>query len=194
MIEFLHAHVWLLAIAIFLARVGDVSLGTFRTIVVFRGYALLAAGIGFFEILLWVAAASQVLTNLHDWYLAVAYAGGFAAGNYVGIRVESALAMGDELVRAISFRRGGHLAGILKAHGFDPIVLEGGTRDERPVEVVIVVAGRRRMPSLIRLIRQHDPEAIYTVNDVKRVYNGVDIVQGRRVPFFAGWRARGKRK
>ncbi len=66
MLELLNNEPWLLAIAIFAARVGDVSLGTVRTIVVFRGYKFLAAAIGFFEILLWVAAAGQVLTNLDN--------------------------------------------------------------------------------------------------------------------------------
>ena len=39
---------FILALLIFMARVADVSLGTFRTIVIFRGYKFLAALIGFF--------------------------------------------------------------------------------------------------------------------------------------------------
>ncbi len=96
---------YLLVPLIFLARVSDVSLGTFRTIVVFRGNKLLASFIGFFEIIIWLAAASQVLTNLDQWYLALAYASGFAVGNYVGITIESRFAIGNELVRCISFNR-----------------------------------------------------------------------------------------
>jgi uncharacterized protein YebE (UPF0316 family) len=91
---------YLLVPLIFLARVSDVSLGTFRTIVVFRGNKLLASFIGFFEIIIWL-----VLTNLDQWYLALAYASGFAVGNYVGITIESRFAIGNELVRCISFNR-----------------------------------------------------------------------------------------
>lgn len=193
MIELIQAHPWLLAIAIFLARVGDVSLGTVRTIVVFRGYAAVAAAIGFFEILLWVAAAGQVLTNLEDWYLAVAYAGGFAAGNYVGIHLEALLAMGDELVRIISFKTDGHLGRALRASGFEPIRLSGEMGDDRPVEVLIVESSRRRMPKLVQLIREADPEAIFTINDIKRVRNLSGTVR-RRPLLFINWLSTRKRK
>jgi uncharacterized protein YebE (UPF0316 family) len=74
LIEILIEYPYLLVPLIFFSRVADVSLGTFRTIVVFRGYKLLASLIGFFEIIIWLVAASQVLTNLDQWYLALAYA------------------------------------------------------------------------------------------------------------------------
>jgi uncharacterized protein YebE (UPF0316 family) len=81
---------------IFIARVADVSLGTFRTIVVFRGKKILASLIGFFEISIWLLAASQVFTNLDQWNCGLAYAGGFAVGNYVGISIEGKFSIGDE--------------------------------------------------------------------------------------------------
>jgi len=68
-LEFLNTYPWILAPAIFFARLLDVTLGTFRTIVVFRGYPALAAAIGFVEILIWVAAVSQVLREISDWPL-----------------------------------------------------------------------------------------------------------------------------
>ena len=114
-------HPVLLAMAIFFARIMDVSLGTVRTIVVFRGHRLLAAVIGFFEIIIWVVAAGQVLQNLDAWYLVVAYAGGFGAGNYIGIWMESKLAIGREMVSAISFRADGGLARLLRERGFRAI-------------------------------------------------------------------------
>ena len=40
---------YLLALLVFIAQVMDVSLGTFRTIVVFRGHKFLAAFIGFLK-------------------------------------------------------------------------------------------------------------------------------------------------
>ena len=103
MIELLVEYPYLLVPLIFLARVADVSLGTFRTIVVFRGRKFLASFIGFFEIIIWLVAAGQVLTNLDQWYLALAYASGFAVGNYVGISIENRFAIGNELIRCISF-------------------------------------------------------------------------------------------
>ncbi|MCA9319888.1 MAG: DUF2179 domain-containing protein, partial [Planctomycetes bacterium] len=90
--DFLHEYPALLALVIFLARIGDVSIGTLRTILVFRGRSIPAAVLGFFEVLIWITAAGQVIRNLDAWYLTIAYAGGFAMGNIVGIWLESKLA------------------------------------------------------------------------------------------------------
>ena len=158
----------LLSVAVFFARVFDVSLGTLRTILVFRAYRIRAALIGFVEILIWVAAASVVLRDLSAWYVAVSYAGGFATGNYVGIWLESKLAMGMELVRAISASPDIALAKRLREDDFSVTELDGHDDDGVPVEVLLVVEERRRLPQLLRLIERTDPEAVYTISDVKR--------------------------
>jgi len=169
---------YLLAALIFFARVADVSLGTFRTIVVFRGHKLLAAFIGFFEIIIWLVAAGQVLQNLDQWYLAVAYALGFAAGNYFGMWVEGQFAIGNELIRCISYNRD-ILANTLREEGFKVISLDGDIGHGAPVEVLFIVEKRRRVPKLIELIKTLDPKAIYSVADIKSVYEGPDLLPKR---------------
>ncbi len=156
----------LLVFAVFLARVLDVSLGTLRTIFVFRGHKYIAALFGFVEILIWIVAVSQVIQNLDSWYLAVAYAGGFAVGNIVGVSLEHKLAIGSELVRAVSLDKSVELARRLRTEGYDVIELEG-MNNEKPVGVLLVVEKRRRVPSLLKMIDQTDPDAYYTITDVK---------------------------
>ena len=51
-------------ILIFIARVVDVSMGTIRIIFVSRGIRFLAALLGFFEILIWLVAITQIMKNL----------------------------------------------------------------------------------------------------------------------------------
>lgn len=169
---------YLLVPLIFLARVTDVSLATFRTIVVFRGHKLLASFIGFFEIIIWLVAASQVLTNLDQWYLALAYASGFAVGNYVGISIENRFAIGNELVRCISFNRD-VLADKLRMEGFKVVSLDGDMGEAYPVELLFIIEKRRKVSSLIRLIKELDQNAIYSVSDVKSVYEGPDLLPQR---------------
>lgn len=163
---------------IFFARVADVSLGTFRTIVVFRGNKLLASFIGFFEIIIWLVAAGQVLTNLDHWYLALAYAGGFAVGNYVGISIESRFAIGNELIRCISFNRD-VLADTLRAKGFKVVSFDGDMGASHPVELLLIIEKRRDVPTLIQLIKDLDRTAVYSVSDVKSVYEGPDLLPQR---------------
>jgi len=174
----------LLAVAIFLARVLDVSLGTVRTILIIRGHRLPAAAIGFCEVLLWLLAAGQVLPHLDRWYLAIAYAAGFASGNYVGIWLESKLALGLDLVRAISADREVRLGTALREAGHSVIELEGRRGDAGPVEVLYLVARRRQLPRLMALIRNTDPQAICTVTDVKRHEDPLLAPAPRRRPFL----------
>jgi uncharacterized protein YebE (UPF0316 family) len=183
----------LLALLIFFARILDVSIGTVRTILIFRGYRTRGAILGFFEILVWVVAVAQVIANLEEWYLVVAYAGGFAAGNYVGSWIESRLALGTEIVRAISRNPAVDLKRQLHRRHLDVVELTGRDPDDAPVEVLFVVESRRRVPALLRSIQEMDPEALCTISDVR--------IPSRRAPGPArwpvlrgGWRDRTMRK
>ncbi len=165
---FLNAHPWLLALAIFAARVTDVSLGTLRTITIFRGYRLPAVLLAFCEVLVWLLAAAQVIRNLGEWYLVVAYAGGYATGNAVGMWLETKLAIGLELVRVISQDRAVELATQLRERGFEVTELAGTGSRREPVEVLLIVERRRRVPALLRLIGEVDSEAFCTFSDVRQ--------------------------
>lgn len=175
MSELFIVYPYLLVPLIFLARVADVSLGTFRTIVVFRGQKLLASFIGFFEIMIWLVAASKVLNNLDQWYLALAYASGFAVGNYVGIWIESRFAIGNELIRCISYNRD-VLADKLREEGFKVVSFDGDMGKAYPVELLLITDKRRNIPSLIALIKKLDKSAVYSISDVKSVYEGPDLL------------------
>ena len=188
-------HPVIMTVAIFIARILDVSLGTVRTIVVFRGHRLLAAVIGFFEIVIWVIAAGQVLKNLDAWYLVVAYAGGFGAGNYIGIWLEAKLAIGREMVSAISFRADGGLAKLLRERGFRAIDVDADMGRGPAVDLVITVTRRRRVPELLSTIREADPEAQYSISDIKMAHQGFDpAMVSARASYSGGWRSMMKRK
>jgi uncharacterized protein YebE (UPF0316 family) len=191
--EFLAINPWLFAPAIFLARVIDVSMGTFRTIVVFRGFPARAAVIGFVEILIWVAASSQVLRQVNAWPLMVAYAGGFAAGNYLGVWLESKVAMGQELFRIIATGADGKLAKRLSENG-QPVVSLNCRINGRDAEVLLVTTDRRNSPALLAKVRESDPDALYTISDIKTLPASGPIVPRRWPLVPSGWRVRGKQK
>jgi uncharacterized protein YebE (UPF0316 family) len=159
---------WLLIPAIFIARVLDVSMGTVRTIMLIRGMAILAACIGFIEVLIWLIAAGQVLNRLDAWYLALAYAAGFGAGNLVGVWIESKLALGLELVRVVSEDARVEMGRTLRDLKYSIIELEGEGEHGGPVEILFVVERRKRTGSLLREIEKIDPNAFCTVSDIKR--------------------------
>jgi len=166
--EFFDQYPLLLAPVIFLARIGDVSVGTLRMILVVRGHRMWSAALGFFEVLIWIAAAGLVFNNLSQWYLALAYAGGFAAGNVVGIWLEGKLAIGLEMVRVISRNPGVELAQRLGRRGYSVIELVGEAEDDAPVEVLLIVETRRKVPGLLQAITEEDATAFWTISDIKR--------------------------
>jgi uncharacterized protein YebE (UPF0316 family) len=181
-----------LALAIFCARIVDVTFGTIRILVGFRGYRLLAALIGFCEAAIWIIAASKVIGHLDHWYLVIAYAAGYATGNYVGITLERRLGVGRELVRIISYCSACNLADALTQRGYSVVELAGKHRGQASVQVLYVVDKRRRMPELLRLVHEVDPDAIYTVTDVKTCHGeDVHALDGSAGPGLA---LRSKRK
>ena len=91
----------LLPLLIFCARIIDVSIGTLRIIFVSKGKRNIAPLLGFFEVLVWILAISEIMQNLNNWVCYVAYAAGFAAGNYVGMIIEEKLAIGILIIRII---------------------------------------------------------------------------------------------
>ncbi|MFW5800316.1 MAG: DUF5698 domain-containing protein, partial [Spirochaetota bacterium] len=68
-------------VLIFMARVLDVSIGTVRIMLISRGYRIIAPILGFFEILIWLTAITNIVGNLENVISYIFYAGGFATGN-----------------------------------------------------------------------------------------------------------------
>ena len=58
--------------------------------------------LGFFEVLIWITAISKIMQNLDNYVNYIAYAAGFATGNYVGMIIEEKLAMGIQMIRVFA--------------------------------------------------------------------------------------------
>ena len=183
MIAFLQSHTWLLLVAVFLSRIADQTLDTFRTISIFRGYRFLAALMGFLTVLIWINVAGQVISNLSaNWYLSVVYAAGYAAGQATGLWVEGRIALGHQFVRILSRKEVG-IAEKLWDYNYSMTELEGHSK-AGPIDVVFVVVKRQKVGELCKLIPQLDPEAFFTVEEIKQVgLHSVDpgLVFGRKI-------------
>jgi uncharacterized protein YebE (UPF0316 family) len=150
---------------IFLARVGDVSLGTLRVVMVTQGRRGRASVLGFFEVLIWVSAVSAVLQNLRQPLFAVSYALGFATGNYVGLTVERWAALGRQVVRIFS-RNGHEMAETLREKGFRVTLFEAQGRDGS-VAMLYTETERRLVPTVVEVARGIDPRCYYVVDDIR---------------------------
>ncbi|MDK2973838.1 MAG: hypothetical protein PWP08_209 [Methanofollis sp.] len=161
----------LLPLFIFFARIADVTLGTIRIIVVNRGMKFAAPILGFFEILIWLLAIGQIFSNITNYVNYIAYAAGFAAGNYIGILVEEKIAMGLSVVRIITQRDAAALIGTLRSAGYGVTVMDAqGTTG--PGKVIFTVVRRKNVPDVIRKVHEISPKAFYSLEDVRYAAEG----------------------
>lgn len=179
------------ALLICLLRITDVSMSIMRMILAVRGHRVVAAFIGFFEVLIWLVAVGKALEHLNSIIHVIGYAGGFAVGNYVGVWLEGRFALGVNVVRAVIRRPKGEdkaasavrAARKLRSEGFAVTEMEGrGLRSY--VDILNVVAARRSVPHVIRIIREHDPATFLSVEEVRSVEGGYLRPAGRKLPFL----------
>jgi len=157
---------------IFIARIADVSIGTIRVIFVSRGFKYLAPVVGFFEIIIWLIAIGQIMKNLSNPMCYIAYAGGFATGNYVGICIADKLSLGMVLIRVVSRKDALPLVEQLKEENYGVTSVDGhGASGE--VKVVFTIVPRREVKSVIEQVKKFNPNAFYTIEEVGFVERGI---------------------
>lgn len=156
---------------IFAARVSDVTLSTIRILMLMRGKAALASVIGFFEVTIFILALNQVVGNLDDPFRLLAYALGFATGNFVGSRLEERLALGFVTVQVISTGKSAELLERIRERGFGVTALEGCGR-EGTYQILHVLLKRRTLPCFLALVREIDDQAFISVMDTRRIFGG----------------------
>src|SRR5437773_2768935 len=146
----------LLPVLVFVAETCVVTLSTVRTIFITRGRKVLAPLLGVVEISIWLFAIAQVMQHLRDPACYIAFAGGFAVGNLLGIVVEKRLALGSLVVRLITARDVTALVHELCRAKYGVTCLDGhGAMG--PVQVVLTVVPRRELRNVVSLIEQFDP-------------------------------------
>lgn len=176
----------LLPLFIFLARIFDVSLGTLRIIFVTKGMRSVAPFVGFFEVLIWLLAISRIMQDLDNWVSYVAYAGGFATGNFVGMYLEERLAIGHEMIRVITRKDASSLIEDLrnKGYGVTSVKAEG---IEGEVAVIYIIARRSMIREVLDEINIFNPRALYTVESIK--YVNKEIFHRSEEEFQKSWLA-----
>lgn len=158
---------FILPLLIFLARVSDVSIGTMRVIFVMSGKKKIAPIMGFLESFIWLLAIRQIFQNVDNIFTYVAYAGGYGTGTFVGMYIEEKLALGRVVVRVITKTTSENLVNHLKQkeYRFANLDAEG---NEGKVNVLFTVVKREHLPDLLRMIKQYNPQAFYTIEGIKR--------------------------
>ncbi len=156
---------------IFFMRIGDVSLATVRMLMIMRNAKLWAPLVGFLEVLIWIVAAGAAIRHLHSPWHVLGYAGGFAAGNWVGLMLEERLALGIASVQVFTRAQGRELADALRVLGLGVTELSGHGKDG-PVELVYSVVKRKDMPTVLKMVKDLAPNAFVSVEAPTAIQHG----------------------
>jgi uncharacterized protein YebE (UPF0316 family) len=167
----LYAYV-ILPLLVFGARVLDVTLGTMRIIYISRGKKYLAPILGFVEVFIWIAMVSQIVHSANNIIAYLAYAAGFAAGNYVGMYIEERLALGTLIVRAFVQNHTPELVTNLRSAGYGVTTVEGQGASGA-VQLVYTIVQRRNLREVLAIIHQTHPHAFLSIEDLRSTQEGI---------------------
>lgn len=171
-------------LVIIVARIGDVSLATLRTVAVVSGHRGLAWVFGLLEVTIWVFVVAAVIARIQtEPAYGVAFALGAATGNYVGVTVQRWLPFGDQVIRIFT-RQGDALVRELRSKNIRVTRFEGTGRDGA-VTMLFVQIRRNRTQLVIRTVREFDSECFYTVDDI-RIANAATITRPALPPCTPG--------
>ncbi len=161
-----------LPLLIFFARISDVTVGTLRIVMVSKGQKLIAPLLGFFEVVIWLVTMSKIIQNIDNWVAYVAYGAGFATGNYIGLIIEEKLAVGIVQLQIITRKSADNLIAKLKASGYGITHHEAQGANEK-VAVIYTIIKRNELKKVLEIMRTYNPNAFYSIEDVKSISKGV---------------------
>ncbi|MDR0437255.1 MAG: DUF2179 domain-containing protein [Bacteroidales bacterium] len=172
----------LMPLMIFFARICDQSIGTLRVVFVSKGHKNIAPILGFFETLIWILVVRQIITDISNPLCFVAYAAGFATGNYVGLIIEEKLSIGNVIARVILPNEDPVLVEAFRQQNFGFTLIDGEGRNGK-VKIIFVVLNRTNLPKFLEVLNEISPNAFYSIEDVKQVREGI-FPQSKKRRFF----------
>ena len=122
--------------------------------------------------MIWLFAIGQVMQNLTNIYYYVAYAGGFAMGNFVGIYIEEKMAIGTLVIRIITKKDASDLIEVLKSKNYGITIVDarGATGS---VKLIYTVIKRVDIDDVVGMIKHFDPKAFFSIEEVRAASEGI---------------------
>jgi uncharacterized protein YebE (UPF0316 family) len=155
-----------------MARTLDVTLGTLRNVFISKGFRNIVPFIGFFEVLIWLISIRQVMQHLDNPICYIGFAGGFAMGTYVGLKIENRLALGLQVLRIITPTDWQPLVEALQKQDLGLTIIDGhGSKG--PVKIIFTIVKRKDMALVRKIIKDVNPHAFYSIEDIRIANQGV---------------------
>lgn len=164
----------LLALKIFFVRIIDVSLGTFRTIVLVKGKTKTASIIGFFEVLIWFLIVKEALnTDSNSLILGISYALGFATGTYIGGYISDLFITGIVSIKVITLKATDEMIKTIRKSGYAVSIINLVSSDKNhPKNLLLLEVNKKEINNIKNIIKSFDDNAFIVIDESKYVING----------------------
>lgn len=158
---------------IFFARVIDVSLATFVTVLTVKGKRALATIIGFIDVLIWFLVVKEALnTDIKSIWIAFSYAGGYALGTFIGTTLSNKLIDGKISAQVIINSDSINEVEKIRKAGFAVSQIDCTGKDNAKKLMLFIELDKKHLDDLKDIINKIDKDAFMVINETKYVLNG----------------------
>jgi uncharacterized protein YebE (UPF0316 family) len=159
--QIMDSNIYLGAFIIFLCRVVDVTMGTYRVQMIVKRKKLTAGVIGFFEVLIFILIVSKVIQDIGNWFNIIAYCGGFAIGNVIGIYISEKISKEIISIGVISLTKWQEIEEKLREEGFG-VTRNVGYGKDGEVQILKVICERNYFPKVRDIALERDRKVFIT--------------------------------
>lgn len=163
----------LTCIQIFFCRLLDVTISTFRTMMMVKKKSLLIPILAFCEVFVWFYAARMALTTkIHSILIPVFYSLGYATGTFIGGCLSRRLIKNVNSIEITTKKNNYVLIDYLRDLGYGVSVLSLKYPINDPQDLLLIDVKSRGTEELVKVVKKLDPNAFIVVKDTRIVHNG----------------------
>ena len=160
-------------LTIFLARITDVTICTFRNMIMGRKDGIIIPLLAFCEAFVWFIAVRKALnTNLNSIFIPICYSLGYATGTYLGGFLSHKLVKEISSVEVVTKKNNYKLIDKLRDAGYAVEVISLKDNLGTNKDMLIIDVKSNLLKEIIKLIKDTDKNAFIVVKDTKIVHNG----------------------
>lgn len=168
----------LLCLKIFFCRIVDVSMASYRTVIMVKGKSKLASLIALIEGLIWFLVVREALTFtssnfIETLYIALAYASGFSVGTFTGSWIASKYTGGMVQAQVVMTSKNYDAVKAIQDAGYAlTIVTSNATAFSGEKYMLFSEIKNSQLNDFKNLVQSLDEKAFVMVNETKYVFNG----------------------
>lgn len=164
----------LTCLEIFFARIVDVSISTFRTMIMVKKKSYITPILAFLEVFIWFMAARKALnTDIDNIFIPIFYSLGYATGTYIGGFLSRKFIKNVNSVEVTTKRNNKKLIDGLRKKNYGISIIElKNPYDEVQKDLILIDVKSKSTNEVIKYIKQLDSKAFIVVRDTKVVHNG----------------------